>query len=235
MELSVKDVLNIIKRHLIFLIIVSFVLALGAFFVTKFFIPKQYTSQVKLYVETKTEDNSNSYNALNSVNYAKSLVPTYIQMLQTNNFFTDLSQELDKSYSPSELFTKVSFKSIENTEVFTAVVVDQSPTEAKRIADAVAVVAPKIIDEINDQSQLKIVDSAYVPSAPSSPDVFKNVMLAFFGGIVISLAIILIREFSDLKIKYNDEMTDICGVPVLAAIPDFKNIVSVKKKSRHRK
>lgn len=234
MEISLKDVFAIIKKHCIFILVTASVLALCSFFVTKFFIPKEYTSQVKLYVETNTED-TNSYNALNSVNYAKSLVPTYIQMLQTNNFFEDVSSELDEKYSSNELYKKITFKSIEDTEVFTAVVVDKSPTEAKLIADAVSVVAPRVITEINDKSNLKIVDSAYVPSSPSSPDTTKNVILAFFAGLIISLVIVFVREFTDIKIKYNDEMTDVLGVPVLAAVPDFKNIVSEKKKSHKRR
>ena len=98
-----------------------------------------------------------------------------------------------------------------------------------------SVVAPRVIEEINDKSNLKIVDSAYVPSSPSSPDTTKNVILAFFAGLIISLVIVFVREFTDIKIKYNDEMTDVLGVPVLAAVPDFKNIVSEKKKSHKRR
>ena len=51
-------------------------------------------------------------------------------------------------------------------------------------------------------------------------------------GLVISLFIAFIRDYFDVKIKYDDDMTTINDIPVLAAIPDFeyfaKNLKAVQ-------
>ena len=120
----------------------------------------------------------------------------------------------------------------ENTE---AVVIDESPTEAKAIADAVAQTAPEILADFNDKANLKVVDDATLPKSPSSPNVAKNVLIAFAAGVVFSLIFAFGQEFFDTKIKYNDEMTEILGIPVLSAVPDFEKALNKTKHTRKEK
>lgn len=222
MEISFKDILRIIKKNLIFILIVSLIFAVCSFFVTKFFIKKTYTSTVKLYVSANYNGSSGNED-LSLYSYTSKLVATYIQMLDTNSFYTSVSKELDEKYTASELQAMIKFTGVDDTEVFKADVVSDSPTAAKSIADAVAKVAPVTISSIlKNNSQLKIVDEATIPKNPTSPNVLKNVLLALLAGLVISLAIAFIRDYFDVKIKYNEEMTTLCKVPVLAAIPDFE-------------
>ena len=124
------------------------------------------------------------------------------------------------------------FESIENTEVFKAIVTSSSPYEAKNIGDAIAKTAPDTIANVKDNAKLKIVDEATVPKEPTSPNVIKNVLIAFAAGLIISLIISFVRDFLDVKIKYNEEMTTILGLPILAAIPDFEYFSNPKKASK---
>lgn len=234
MEISFKDILRIIKKNLVFIIIVSLIFSVCSFFVTKFFIKKTYTSTVKLYVSADYNGTSGNED-LSLYSYTSKLVATYIQMLDTNSFYTAVSKELDEKYTASELQSMIKFTSVEDTEVFKANVISNSPTAAKSIADAVAKVAPVTISSIlKNNSQLKIVDEATIPKDPTSPNVTSNVLLAFLAGLIISLVISFIRDYFDVKIKYDEEMTTICNVPVLAAIPDFEyfaNNIKVKQNS----
>ena len=75
---------------------------------------------------------------------------------------------------------------------------------------------------VKDNAKLKIVDKATTPKAPTSPSVSRNVMIAFAAGLIISLIISFVRDILDVKIKYNDEMTTVLDLPLLAAIPDFE-------------
>lgn len=221
MEITFKDIISIIKKNLIFIIITSLVFAAGSFLITKCFIQKTYTATVKLYVET-TNDGATSYDSLQSYNYAEKLVATYIQMLSTNNFYTAVSKELNEKYTPAQIKASTTFTRIEETEVFEADVIAKTPTDAKNIADAIAKTAPETIKKLNDNAQLKIVDEATLPKDPTSPVTSRNVLLAFLIGLVLSLIIAFVRDYLDVKIKYDGEMTTICNVPVLAAIPNFE-------------
>ena len=222
MEISFKYIFNIIKKSTAVILVVSLLFAVCSFFVTSFFIKKTYTATVKLYVSTDNKSSS-GYDDLNSYNYASKLVATYIQMLNTNNFFTNVSEELSEKYTATELKSMITFTGIDNTEVFEASVVSDSPTEAKKIADAVAATAPTTISELlKNNAQLKIVDEAVVPKEPTSPNVSRNVIIAFLIGIVASLIFAFVRDYFDVKIKYDEEMTTLANLPILAAIPDFE-------------
>lgn len=229
MEISFKDILQIIKKNIIFVLIVSVIFASCSFLITTLFIHKTYTSSIKLYVTANYMDND-ANDDLSTYNYTSKLVATYIEMLNSTKFYNAVSDSLDGKYSASQLQSMITFTSVENTEVFKASVVSENPSEAKEIADAVAKVAPDTISELLvNNYQLKIVDEATIPKSPTSPNLTKNVLFAFLVGFVLSFVVVFVRDYFDNKIKYNEDMTELCGVPVLATIPDFDSATNSKK------
>lgn len=219
-EISLKDILRIFKHGLWVILTTAVVFAIVAFTVSNFFLPKTYTSKVKLYVET-TKKGDSSYSDLSSYNYATSLVNTYVEMLQTNNFYEKVANNLDNKYTASQISSMLSFNNDSETEVFLASVVAGSPTEAKIVADSVASVAPGVISNLEDNAKLKIVDSATIPTSPTSPSVSKNTLLAFLVGFVLATIYVFVKDALDVKIKYDSDMVEIDQIPILSAIPDF--------------
>lgn len=228
MEITLKEFFAVMKKGIVFIVATSLVFAVCSFFVSSFFMKKTYTTSVKLYVDTKIDSQTANY--YNSYNYAVSLVNTYKEMLQTNNFYEMVAEDLNKEFTPSQLSHAISFASLNDTEVFKATIVARTPEDAKKIADSVALNAPEVIASLNETATLKIVDEATVPTNPSSPNVTKNTFIALVIGFVLSVLILFIRKVFDVKICYSEDLTTICGVPVLSAIPDFGNITSYTKK-----
>lgn len=225
-EISLSEIFKTFKKGLWKMILAAVVMGLIAFTYYNYFVPKTYTAKVKLYVETSEAAKKNTYNALSDYNYAAALVNTYIEMLSTNNFYEKLSENLDEKYTPLELNRIVRFVNESDddvqTEVFSAIVSAASPTEAKVIADSVADTAPGVISSLkNDDTELKIVDNATVPTAPSSPQVWRNTILAAAAGFILMLIYVFVREALDNKIKYSTELTQIKDIPILSAVPDF--------------
>ena len=219
--ISPKLIGEILKRNAVFIAVVVVLAVLGTFFYTNFFVTKQYTSTLSLYVETvdvQSDSPSAASASLTMQNYALKLVPTYIRMLDTNTFYTELSERLSEKYTPTQLSKMISFKSDENTEVFD-----------------VKVVAPETISNLKTNAKLKVCDEAQLPTKHSSPSVSRNVIIAFFASLIVSVGIAFIRHFMDKKIKYDDEMTQIFDIPVLAAIPSFDSYISQKGKESAQK
>lgn len=223
--ISLSDIMNIVKKNILFIVLFSLLCSLSSFFITNFFIPKSYTATVLLYVDTSTDSEAPSnYNILSEQTYAQNLVATYIKMLNTNTFFSDLSKEINNKYSSSQLTKMISFMNDEKTEIFTASVTSDSPEDSKIIADAVGKIAPDAISRLKSKATLKIVDYAQLPTTPSAPNVKKYVILTFLGGLIISLAISFIKEFLDKKMRYSEDMISVGDIPILAAIPKFDSI-----------
>ena len=74
---------------------------------------------------------------------------------------------------------------------------------------------------------------ADTPKAPTSPNVTRNTIIAFLGGLILALIISFVRDFLDVKIKYNEEMTTILDLPILAAIPDFEYFSNQKNANKY--
>ena len=210
----------VLRKNIVFITVTVLVFSLLAYFVTTLFITKHYTSKASLYVDTKVSEDPN-YNAAYSLNmqtYAQRLVFTYIRMLDTDQFYEAVSENLMGRYTPAELSKMISFN------------VSDSPTESKLIGDVVCELAPKRISSLKSNAELKVCDPAQVPERPSSPNTTKNVLIAFAIGLILSVAISFIRYFMDKKIKYDEEMTEIFGIPILATIPNFDDYINKKKK-----
>lgn len=220
MEICINDLLRILKKGILFMIITALICGAVAYGVSTMFIKKTYETTIKLYVEADNKGNS-SYNDLSSYNYAASLVKTYIEMLETNNFYQRVSESFDGEYTMKEIGSMVRFSNESETEVFKATVTADTPTEAKLIADRVSEIAPVIISELNDSANLKIVDKAILPTSPASPNVTRNTLFAFVIGFVGMFIYLLIKDLFDVKFKYNSDMTTYNDIPILAAIPDF--------------
>lgn len=230
MEFSFLDIVRVLKKNIAFIVALSIIGAMASFCVTTFFIPKTYKTTVKLYVKS-SYDASNASESQMAYSYAKNLVATYIEMLDTNNFYTTVAKQLDDKYTATNLSTMISFTSVEDTEIFQAEVTSSDPTEAKNIADAIAATAPATISGINDDAQLKIVDEPVVPKSPTSPSTSKNTLIGFALGLLIAVVISFVRDYFDTNIKYNPEMTTLAGLPVLAAIPDFMSFTNTRNEA----
>ncbi len=227
MEITLKEFFAILKRGIVFIIAISLVFALCSFVISNCFIQKRYTTTVKFYVVTKTD--SKSANQYNSYNYAVSLVNTFKEILETNNFYKIVAKDLDNKFTSNELSGAITFSALNNTDIFEATVVTNSPEDAKRIADSVAINAPQVISKLNKTATLEVIDDAILPTAPSSPNVIKNTVVAFAVGFILAILIVFIRKVFDNKIRYDEDLTTICGVPILSVIPELGNSESYNK------
>jgi len=75
------------------------------------------------------------------------------------------------------------------------------------------------------ESQAAIVDNGIAPSAPFTPNVYKNLALGLLAGLVLGLGLAFAIEFIDDTIKTPDDVVNKLKVPVLGVVPkSAKNI-----------
>src|SRR6202165_5220398 len=70
-------------------------------------------------------------------------------------------------------------------------------------------------------SNIRIVDPAMIPSAPSRPAKVRNVVLAFVVGLVGGIGLALMREYMDNTVKTPDDIETLARLPSLAVVPQF--------------
>ena len=70
-------------------------------------------------------------------------------------------------------------------------------------------------------SNIRVVDPAMIPSAPSRPAKTRNVALAFVVGLVGGIGLALMREYMDNTVKTPDDIETLARLPSLAVVPQF--------------
>ena len=73
-------------------------------------------------------------------------------------------------------------------------------------------------------SNIRVVDPAMVPSAPSRPQKARNLMLAFLVGLVGGVGLALLREYMDNTVKTPDDVETLARLPSLAVVPAFSTL-----------
>jgi succinoglycan biosynthesis transport protein ExoP len=81
-------------------------------------------------------------------------------------------------------------------------------------------------------SNIRVVDPAMIPSAPSRPAKTRNITLSFLVGLIGGIGLALLREYMDNTVKTPDDIETLSRLPSLAVVPAFSDGSRTKKSSR---
>jgi capsular polysaccharide biosynthesis protein len=234
MELTLEQVISILLKNIIFIIISSIIFLAGAYVISNYFIDPTYISSVKMYVVPGDSGDSHVRPNINDLTYAQKVVNTYIEILKTNSFLNKIAVETKLGYTAEDLKNMVSFKVLNNTEIFQIDVTSESPTYAKFIADSISLNAPLQITGIKEDDSVKLVQPAELPTVPASPNIILNTVIGCMLGLSISVLISILKEILDVRVKGNDDLNNKYDIPILGSVPSF-SLENNKKGGRGRK
>ncbi len=221
-KIDYKSLLFFTLKKFWIIALAAVIFGVSALCVSLYAITPQYSSTIRLYVNNKTEASGSLTSS--DVSAAKSLVETYITIIESDSFIDEIAEEIEGKYTNGQIRKMLSARSINGTEVFEVSVSGPSPEECAGIANKIAELAPAKITEIIEGSSVKIVDRAKVPSSPISPDIPLNIELAALLGIVVSCILIFIVFISDTTIYSEDDIGEFCTLPILGILPDFSKV-----------
>lgn len=204
--------------------LVAIVCAVVTFLGTFFFITPEYQSAAMFYVNNSSVSLGDASLSISSadISASKSLVNSYIVILNTRESLNDVIDYAGVERTYGQVKKMISAAAVNSTEIFQVVVTSTDPQEAEKIADAIAYILPKRISSIIEGTSAKVVDSAVLPSRPSSPSYTKNTMMGFLVGLVMMAAVIVVRELLDITIRTEEDIAQSCKYPVLTAVPDME-------------
>jgi capsular exopolysaccharide synthesis family protein len=70
-------------------------------------------------------------------------------------------------------------------------------------------------------SNVRVVDTARVPVAPSSPNIKRNLLLALFVGLFGGIGLAFLMEYLDNSVKTSEDIERYAKLPTLGIIPEF--------------
>lgn len=214
MELSVKKMLRVIIAHIWIILLSGIVLAAGGFAYSHYCIPPTYTSSMKLMVTS--EDTMNNSNEITTM---RRMVNTYVEMLDSRDFYKVIKEACDLNYSPAQLKSMITYTIKEDSEAFTATVVTLDYDECYKIIQCLDDQVQKYVSEKYEKLTITSVESPNAPYETSQTS--RNTVLALFVGLFLSAAVVIIWSEFDVRIKSEAELSERYDIPILGTVPTF--------------
>lgn len=229
--IDLREIFGVLLKKL-WIIILSAIVAAGAFFSYTYFIIKPtYQSSVLMYVNNSNVNIGSASFSISSsdLTAAQKLVETYVVILESRKVLNEVIKEAGVPYTYEEMKDMVTASAVNNTEVFRVTVTSTSPQEAENIANKIASILPTKIADIVNGSEVRIVDYGIVPDKKSAPSYTKNTAIGALAGAFVAAFIIVVIHLFDEVIRSEDYLTSTYpDIPLLAVVPDMNSSSSNK-------
>lgn len=153
------------------------------------------------------------------------LIKTYKEIIRTPRIMDEVvRRHPELRASANELIAKVGVRSVNESQVMSVVVRDDSYERAAAIANAVSEVFRREIGplmNVDNVSILNLADPAERRS-PVAPNPMLNVMVAFVLCAMAGIGLAFVLDQFDDKIRTEADVRERLGMPLLAEIPAGK-------------
>ena len=188
-----------------------------------FLITPRYQASAKFYVNNNSRMPGDSASSMSSgdLSTSRNLVDSYMVILNTKETILDVIAHTKSDLSFEDIKDMIDARAVNETEIFEVTITSTDPQEALQLADAFSKILPDRISTIIDGTSAKVVETAILPVTPSSPNYIMNAVIGALFGFTLIAAIIVLREIVDVTIREEDDISQCCKHPILAAVPDM--------------
>ena len=227
-EIDLIELFKKIIKHLPLIILLSVIVGVASFAASKFLITPKYDSNATMIVSSSKQNtdpnNPQAAVELGQIQANKALISTYSEIVKSKGIADRVIANLGLDMDYEVFSNKVSIEPVKDTQIISVKVVDTIPERAKDIANETANIFKSSIGDIMNMDNVQILDGATLPEEPSSPKIGKNTAIGIMLGFILGIAIVMIKELSDTRIKSSEDVTAEFDIPVLGLIPDKKKI-----------
>ena len=219
-ELDLYDLLRALIKRIWIIGLCAVIAGAAALIYTMNFVAPQYTASICIYVNNNSDRESN-YISSSDLSAASQLVATYVKIVQSDAVLEKVASDAGVILSAAQIRSMIETSTVSKTGMFEVMVTSTNPQMSADIANTIAKIAPDQITAIIEGSSAKIIDYAKVPRKPSGPDYVKNMTVGFVCGLVLSVLAVAIVHLADNRVKGEQDLKNICKIPVLGRIPNL--------------
>ncbi|MEB6087870.1 YveK family protein [Enterococcus casseliflavus] len=219
--ISLKEIFDILRKHLTSILISMFVgLALAAI-VTFFVLTPQYRSQAQLIVTLPQTETTNA----NDVNMNLQMINTYKELVTGDLVINQVKDRIESEYgidkSVQELKDSVEVTQSQNSLMFSIRATDTSSVYAANIANTTALVFQENAKDVLSVDKISIISNAEASSSPVSPNNKLNLAIGLVLGVIVGVGIAFLLELLDRTVKDNKYVTETLGFTILGTVPQM--------------
>lgn len=230
--LTINEILYRLKKHVILILIIAtiFPLVVGMYYVKRD-IPK-YQCSTKLFIGKKISESDSYYNS-GDINLYQNLMVTYTELIKTEDLVKRAVDKANiKNMSLNSAISGLSVELKENTQILNVKYISYTPELTKNILDSIVNEFIDISQELIPNVNIKVIEESKLPTYPIRSR--KNIIIvaALIFGIMIGAFISLLIEAFNSKIKSDEEIEMIIGIPVIGSVPEYNNRIFARENKR---
>lgn len=218
--IDLLEVLEIVRQHILVVILVTVLAAAAGFGVSRFLMVPQYEASALMIVNTRQDATANVTS--DQINSATKLVSTYSIIIKSDTVLQQVINNLGLSLTYPQLQDRVTVSAVDDTQVMQITVRSDNPEWARQVCEQITQISPDVILESVEAGSVKLISQAAANPDPVSPNVMRNTAVAGVLGLVLTLGVIILREMLDNKIKSEDDVRKYLELPVIGVIPDYE-------------
>ncbi|MEK8126909.1 Wzz/FepE/Etk N-terminal domain-containing protein [Paenibacillus filicis] len=226
MELDLKDYIKIIRKRIWLILAFVLLCTLATGVVSYFFMEPVYEASTKLIVNKSNEQQGMQQVDINSVNLNIRLIDTYKEVIKTPRIMDKVAKDYPQfNLSADELIKKVRVSSVNNTQVMTLIVQDNSYNKAADIVNAVSKVFQDQIPSIMKVDNVSLLNEAtYLENpTPVKPNPNLNIAISFVVSLMLAIGLAFLMEYLDDSIKTEEDIKQYLDLPTMAMIAKIKD------------
>ena len=214
------DIMLLLRRiwsQKLIIVLTTLVFTAGALMYSLFIATPKYNSTTRVYVVNQKKDNQAI--TTQDVQLGTLLVKDYKEIILSNSVMSDVVSKNKLQITPGELAKKISVDAPKDTRIISITVTDKDPQKARDLANAVREVSADKIKEVTKIEDVTTLEQAEAALTPSSPNVFKNSVLAALLGLILAIGGVVLIELMDDRIKRPEDIEETMNLVLLGVIP----------------
>lgn len=190
------------------------------------FVPEEYTASAMLYVRNTKEDYESNGTTTSNLQAAQQLVSNYTIHMKTKPVIDATVQKLDGAVTAGELRGGSSASSVDDTSWLKISVTLGDADLAVKACAALADASAETFGEL--ETSYAMVREYPSQATQTAPNVARTAAIGGLLGIIVPIALILMKHFTDNTIRSKNDLQQRFDIPVLGEIPSFQ--MNSKKK-----
>lgn len=229
-SVNLETVLNIIRKNMVSIILLTVISGLMMALITFFLLTPKYEAETQILV-SQPESSGSVDNQ--DIETSLQLITTYRDIILNPVILGDVAENLELEQSRSELSEQITVSNQDQSQIITVSVVADSIDEAAGIADEVAGVFQDKVAEIMNVDNVSVLASAFMDAEtePVSPQPVINITLGIVAGLLLGLALAFTRAFFDKSVRNEADVEKHLDIPVIGSIDKFDDRLGAEGKN----
>ncbi|MGK0553075.1 YveK family protein [Macrococcus capreoli] len=225
--IDLEKLYKLILRNLKTILGISILGAIIAAIISFYFITPKYSASTQILINKQESTDQLEFQA----NQADlQLVNTYSEIIKSPVILDQVAKNLKLN---KNIQSSVNVSNTAQSKVINITVTDNSHSNAVKIANEITDVFRSKINKIMKVDNVTVLNPAKDQKhvSPIKPKPLMNILIGALLGLIISMAVVILRTLMDKSVKTEEQVREILDLPVIGMIPYFddKTLENSKK------